>query len=76
VEGPAAVDVAINFIERWVKQAGTRNLFKLVGGIGVHHRKVDVLLPEGLQQYLVRPAAGSLNMSSRLGVGRACTAAV
>jgi phosphatidylserine/phosphatidylglycerophosphate/cardiolipin synthase-like enzyme len=54
VEGPAAVDVAINFIERWVKQAGTRNMFKLVGGIGLHHRKVDVLLPEGLQQYLVR----------------------
>jgi phospholipase D1/2 len=53
VEGPAAVDVAINFIERWVKQAGTRNMFKLVGGIGLHHRKADVLLPEGLQQYLV-----------------------
>eukprot|EP00882_Tetradesmus_deserticola_P027813 GHRQ01030942.1.p1 GENE.GHRQ01030942.1~~GHRQ01030942.1.p1 ORF type:complete len:635 (+),score=207.60 GHRQ01030942.1:296-2200(+) len=57
VEGPAAVDVAVNFIERWVKQAGARNLFKLVGGIGLHHRKVDVLIPEGLQQYL---SAGKL----------------
>lgn len=46
--------MAINFIERWVKQAGARNMFKLVGGVGLHHRKVDVLLPEGLQQYLVR----------------------
>eukprot|EP00775_Hariotina_reticulata_P010522 gene10522-10682_t len=48
VEGPAAMDVAINFMERWTKQAGKLNLHKLGKGTGTYR---DLLIPDSLQRF-------------------------
>lgn len=49
VEGPAALDICLNFMERWVKQAGKLHLKDMthLGGYG------DLHLPEGFDTFLV-----------------------
>eukprot|EP00878_Enallax_costatus_P010831 GHUV01011310.1.p1 GENE.GHUV01011310.1~~GHUV01011310.1.p1 ORF type:complete len:894 (+),score=260.77 GHUV01011310.1:345-3026(+) len=48
VEGPVAMDVAINFMERWSKQAGKLNLHKLTS---LDDEAQDILLPEALRLF-------------------------
>lgn len=48
VEGPVAMDVAINFMERWSKQAGKLNLHKLTS---MDDEEQDILLPEALRLF-------------------------
>eukprot|EP00879_Flechtneria_rotunda_P013406 GHRR01013996.1.p1 GENE.GHRR01013996.1~~GHRR01013996.1.p1 ORF type:complete len:724 (+),score=209.94 GHRR01013996.1:247-2418(+) len=47
LEGPAAIDIAMNFMERWVKQAGKHHLYKL----GYLNQYGDILMPEALQVF-------------------------
>lgn len=49
VEGPAAVDVAINFMERWVKQAGKLHFHRL---FSMPHKET-ILLPQALRDFRV-----------------------
>lgn len=44
------MDVAINFMERWSKQAGKLNLHKLTSLDDEAH---DILLPEALRMFTV-----------------------
>lgn len=52
VEGPAALDVAANFMERWFKQGGLRNAHKL----HFLDKADDLLLPQALRDFAAKRA--------------------
>jgi len=50
VEGPVAMDICLNFLERWAKQAGKAHL-KDMTHLDDHN---DIHLPEGFEAFAVR----------------------